>query len=84
MIRTEHNAHLYEACSVFGQGALEPQQPNDIAHIVVPRYERAHVHAIECWLFPSIIAYAADDVGWHTYLCAPALNLQQRSTRYCA
>ena len=70
MVRTQHDAHLDEAGGVFGELALEPQQGDDVAHILVARHQGGHVHPMVCGLLPSVIADCGDNVGRDPHLNA--------------
>ena len=68
MVGTQHNAHLDEARCIFGKLALEPQQADDIPHVVVPLDEGTHIHPMVRGLLTPVIANAADDVRWNPHL----------------
>ena len=68
MVCAQHDAHLDEAGGVFGQLALEPQQADDVPHIVVSGDQRAHSHAVVGGLFSPVIADAADHGRWSAHL----------------
>ena len=68
MVCAEHDAHLYEAGRIFRQLALEPEQTDDVAHIVVSGDQSAHGDSVVGGLFPSVITDTAHNCRWHSHL----------------
>ena len=68
MVSTEHDTHLYEACGILGQLALEPQQADDVSHIIVACDQGAHGHAIVGRLLPPVITDGAHNISGYPHL----------------
>lgn len=83
MISTQHDAHLYEAGSIFGQLAFEPQEADDIPNIVVASDQGTHRDSIVGGFLPSIIADCAHNVCWHPYLHPSHFNKNSLARHLC-
>ena len=55
MISTQHDYQLNEPGGVLGQLPLEPQQRDDIPHVVIPCYQSRHGDFVVGGLFTSVI-----------------------------
>ena len=69
MISAQHQHKLNEACGVFGQLPLEPQQRNDIPHIVVACNECGHGDLVVSRLLTPVITDRWYNSGWYPHLC---------------